>query len=160
MSHHLHQVVYDCVVYGQALINPDGPAGQCIEEARRGHVRLYISDFVLAEIRELPVKIKSKIVTFEQAEGLADSLLEFAVFVKNVPVRYTHPIDTDDSAYINLAVATDSKLIVSRDRHLLGMMDNTFPFSADFRRQFPDLRILPPDAFMRLLRSEQQNQEP
>lgn len=144
------------VVYGQALISPSGPAAQCIEEARRGRVKLYISDFVLAEIRELPTKIKSGLVSFAQAEGLAEKLLEFATLVKDVPVRYTHPLDADDSAYINLALATGSKLIVSRDRHLLGLMDKSFQFSAEFRRQFPELKILPPDSFIRLLRGEQQ----
>jgi predicted nucleic acid-binding protein len=159
MSDRVHRVVYDCVVYGQALINPRGPAAQCIEEAARKRVRLYISDFVVNEIRALPLKIRSRIITFEQTDGLADKLMQFAILVKDVPPVYTHPVDADDSGYINLALLTGSNLIVSRDRHLLGMMDNTSQWSREFLRQFPQLKILAPDTFIRLLRLEEQSKE-
>jgi len=58
----------------------------------------------------------------------------------NVPQRYTHPVDPKDSAYINLALATDSELVVSRDRHLLSLMDGTTPEGCSFQRRFPQTR--------------------
>src|ERR1041385_7648011 len=148
MSDRFHQVVFDCVVYGQALINARGPAAECIEQARQGRVRLYISDFILTEIRELPAKIRSKHVSFAQAERLITALMEFTVLVKDVPVVYTHPVDPEDSAYINLALVTESKLIISRDHHLLGMMDSDAPWAVEFRQRFPQLMILPPHTFI------------
>ena len=160
MIDRLHPTVFDCVVFGQSLINPRGPAAECIEQAKRGRIRLFISDFILTEILELPTKIRSKIVTFEQAERLVNELKSFAVLVNDFPVVYTHPIDPDDSAYINLALATASNLIVSRDRHLLRMMDDPSQWAVDFRRRFPQMMILPPDTFVGLLRREEEDLAP
>jgi hypothetical protein len=53
-----HHAVYDCVIFAQALINPHGPAAECVDQARR--VRLYVSPYVLHEIREFPSKIPPK----------------------------------------------------------------------------------------------------
>jgi predicted nucleic acid-binding protein len=57
--------------------------------------------------------------------------------------------DPDDSHYVNLALAADAKLIVSRDRDLLDLMDNSIPEGLDFQGRFPSLRILDPVAFLR-----------
>jgi predicted nucleic acid-binding protein len=44
-------VVYDCNIFVQALINLNGPAGRCLEKAKEGHVLLFASPYVLAEVR-------------------------------------------------------------------------------------------------------------
>ena len=43
-------VVYDCVVFAQALISPDGPAGECVNLAREGKVRLFVSEYLVTEM--------------------------------------------------------------------------------------------------------------
>ena len=48
-----------------------------------------------------------------------------------------------------LAVAADAKLIVSRDKDLLDLMDSAKPEAADFQARFPLLRILDPVLFLR-----------
>jgi len=156
MSSVLHRAVFDCVVFAQALINPRGPAGECLERARTGVVRLFVSDYVLAEIRELPRKIPPRYgVTAESADELASDLVKFATVVSSAPSVYVHPHDPDDSHYVDLAVATNSSLIVSRDRHLLKLMDVTRPEARDFRRRFPGIDVLSPDAFAQQLRDEE-----
>ena len=80
---------------------------------------------------------------------VADFIAELfprATYVANVPRAFDHPIDPDDSAYVNLAVAVGAKLIVTRDNHLLNLTNPAKPWSADFRKRFPGIRILqPPD---------------
>jgi predicted nucleic acid-binding protein len=49
---------------------------------------------------------------------------------------------------VNLALVTGSRLIVSRDKDLLSLMDLAQPEGKDFRARFPDLRILNPVAFL------------
>src|SRR5437870_8460082 len=116
----LEKVVFDCPIYAQALINPRGPAGVCLAHAQRGHLILFISAYVVQEIRELPFKLKPKLgVTPDRVERLIQDLGKYARPMDNVPEIYIHPIDIDDSHYVNLALATGSHLIVSRDRHLL-----------------------------------------
>lgn len=118
------KVVFDCPVYAQALINARGPASSCLNFAQTGKLILFVSDYVLGEIRELPDKIRPKFgMIAERAEGLILDLAKYARFVKDVPPVHIHPVDPDDSHYINLAAATGSDLIVSRDAHLLNLMD-------------------------------------
>jgi predicted nucleic acid-binding protein len=75
------RVVFDCNVFLQALANPSGPAGRCVELA-------------LARLK------------------------------------------------------ADAKLVVSRDRDLLDLMDPKKPEAAAFQRLYPSLRILNPVGFL------------
>jgi hypothetical protein len=61
MEGEAERVVFDCVVYAQAIINPDGPAGKCLELAREGSLSLCTSDYLLGEIRELPGKLSPRL---------------------------------------------------------------------------------------------------
>ena len=72
--------------------------------------------------------------------------------IQDVPHVFDHPIDPDDSGYVDLALATGTKLIVSRDRHLLGLNNPAKPWSAEFRRRFPEFRVLTPEDLLVQLR--------
>jgi putative PIN family toxin of toxin-antitoxin system len=140
------KVVLDCVVFAQALINPKGPAAACLNYAQQGRLAVYVSDYVIQEIRELPAKIHPRFgVTSERVEGLLGELAKFAQVVEQVAAIYAHPIDPDDSHYVNLALAADAKLIASRDRHLLDLMDPSKAHARDFQTRFPSLLITTPD---------------
>jgi predicted nucleic acid-binding protein len=125
-------------------MNPIGPAGACVQAALDGQVTLFISEFVISEIRSIPSKPTPAQagVTQKKAEDLVQLLLVRAEYAAEVPVLFVHPIDADDSAYVNLALSANAGLIVSRDRHLLNLNNPAKPWSADFRSRFPDLRII------------------
>ena len=149
------RVVFDCPIYAQALINPRGPAAACLSLAQSGRIVLFISDYVVQEIRELPTKLKPKLgVTPERVEGLIHDLAKYAQVVENVPERYVHPFDADDSHYINLALATQSQLVVSRDKHLLNLMDQIREEARDFVKRFPELQIVEPQILLQMLKAE------
>src|SRR3954469_9927433 len=156
MSKPSHRAVFDCVVFAQALISTSGPAAECIQQVWQNRVQLFASSAILQEIRELPLKIPARHgVTIKLAERLADKVRAHAIIVDDAPRVYTHPIDPDDSMYVDLAVATQSKLIVSRDRHLLNLMDLRRPEGQTFHALFPDLVVLPPHVFAQQLRAEE-----
>lgn len=158
MSEAPSKVVFDCNIFVQALINLRGPAGRCVQKARDGEVKLFVSPFILAEIREIYLKTPVKYgITAKQTEELASALLHFATLLSDVPELYVHPLDSDDSAYVNLALKADAKLIVSRDRHLLNLADATRSEGKDFQSRFPKLRIVEPVEFLR--ESEISNQD-
>ena len=148
------KVVFDCVVFAQALINPKRPAAACLAFAQQRRVVVFVSDYVLQEIRELPQKINPRFgVTAERVDGLIQELAKFAQVVDQVAAIYAHPIDPDDSHYVNLALAAGAKLIASRDRHLLDLMDPTKAHGREFRSRFPDLRITTPELLIASLRT-------
>ena len=118
------KVVFDCMVFAQALINPVGPAGACVEMARARRIQLILSSYVLQEVRELPAKLPRRLgVTADRVEQLVQAILECSEAWSDVADVYQNPLDIDDSPYINLALAAGAKLITSRDRHMLGLMD-------------------------------------
>src|SRR4051794_16077726 len=99
------KVVYDCNIFVQALINLNGPAARCLELANEGKVHLFASPYVLAEIREIHLKTPAKYgITVEQTNALARLIASIATIVNDVPDVYHHPIDPDDSHYVNLAI--------------------------------------------------------
>jgi predicted nucleic acid-binding protein len=82
-----------------------------------GEVVLFVSPFVLAEVREIHLKAPPKYgITAEQTDELARAVALLATIVTDVPEVYRHPYDPDDSAYVNLALKMGARLIVSRDR--------------------------------------------
>jgi putative PIN family toxin of toxin-antitoxin system len=142
------KVVFDCNVYVQALINLNGPAGRCVELARAGTVLLYASPYVLAEVREIHLKTPAKYgITAEQTEELANAIPSFASVITDVPEVYRHPIDPDDSHYVNLAIRADARLIVSRDRHLQMLADAGRPEGRESNSSSPRFGFSIPSSF-------------
>jgi len=135
-------------------MNPDGPAGACVEAVLDGQIVLFLAEFVLGEIREIPDKPTPARagVTIGKANELVQNLLLKAEFISSFPRLFIHPIDQDDSDYVNLALAVEAKLIVSRDRHLLNLNNPAKAWSEDFRRRFPQLQIISPEAMLLELR--------
>jgi predicted nucleic acid-binding protein len=69
MTASILRVVFDCVIYAQAIISHSGPAAACLDHVRAGELRLIWSDYVLQEIRELPQKLPTRLqVTLERVE--------------------------------------------------------------------------------------------
>jgi len=131
------------------MLNPAGPAGRCVELARTGRVKLFVSEFILEEISELHLKLPARAaITAEDTEDLVQVVRSIATVLDPVPAVYIHPIDPDDSPYIDLAIAASAELIVSRDKHLLGLVDTAKPWADEFRTRFSDIRVLTPDQFL------------
>jgi len=151
------RVVFDCSVFARALISPKGPGGACLEGAQHGMLRLVVSAYVIQEIRELPLKIKPKLgVTSDRVERLIQDLAKYAELRESVQEHFIHPVDADDSHYVNLAIASHSRLIVSRDKHLLMLEEMGEEFGRDFRKRYPELRITTPEVVAEELRAQRE----
>lgn len=137
--------VFDCTVFAQALINPEGPAGSCLTAAQAGHVRLFVSDYVIQEIRELPQKLPARLgVTSERVLTFILDLAKYSEPVENIPDTFAYDRDQDDAHYVNLAEAVKATFLVSRDNDLLDLMKND-----GFKTRFPNLRVMSPPHFQR-----------
>ena len=147
------RVVFDCNTLLQALSSPRGPAGRCMQLAIDGKVRLFISAAVIAELRgvanrpKLIVKLK---LTPERVEEFIEVVETSSTLLEEIPCLFRFDRDPADAHYVNLAIAANAKLIVSRDRDLLDLMDATKADGAGFRLRFPSLMILNPVEFLAL----------
>ncbi|MDX1963909.1 MAG: putative toxin-antitoxin system toxin component, PIN family [Pirellulales bacterium] len=148
------RVVFDCNVFFQALISPTGPAGRLFNLAAVQRVDLFVSEYVLAELRELTAetKIVAKYrLSAELMEEFFEKLTTAAVLVETVPSVFEFPRDPDDAHYVDLALAAGAKLIVSRDKDLLSLADILTPEGRDFHARFPDLAVLTPVQLLAIL---------
>jgi putative PIN family toxin of toxin-antitoxin system len=154
MSEVVERVVFDCNIFAQTLITPSGNAGKCVERVLDGKLSLFWSDYVLKEVRKISEKQTPRRlgVTPAQIESLIARLTPTAHLVENPPSVYHHPIDSKDSHYVDLAVASNAKLIVSRDKHLLNLMNLSKPGAHEFRAKFPSLVVLQPEQLLESLR--------
>jgi putative PIN family toxin of toxin-antitoxin system len=144
------RVVFDCNVYFQAFLSETGPAGRLLQGVHDGQLLLFLSQHVLDELRDVlarPVLIQKFRFTADRVEAFLNLLMNLGTLTQNVPQIFEFPRDPDDAHYIDLALAVDAKLIVSRDKDLLSLRDASTNEGRDFLTRFPNLQILtPPDA--------------
>jgi putative PIN family toxin of toxin-antitoxin system len=149
------RVVFDCNVYFQSLISPAGPAGECLNAVRQGRLLLFASRQVFEELRDVCLR-PTIAARFRLTEGRVDAFVsdveKLGTFVEDIPHVFDYERDPDDAHYVDLAVATGARLIVSRDNDLLALNNADEPAGADFQRRFPDLEILTPDEVLSRLK--------
>lgn len=75
-------------------------------------------------------------------------------FVDDVPDVYVLERDPKDSKYVDLALAAGVEYLVTRDHDLLDLMNEQGAAGKDFRKRFPQLRILAPGDFVQEIREK------
>jgi putative PIN family toxin of toxin-antitoxin system len=126
MSSVPERAVFDCNVFFQALASPHGPAARLLDFATRGRLALYASSYTLRELSDVACRRhivkKYRLDPAVVAKFISD-VERVASIVDAVPHVFDFPRDPDDAHYVDLAVAVDAKLIVSRDKDLLSLRD-------------------------------------
>jgi putative PIN family toxin of toxin-antitoxin system len=115
-------------------------------------INLFVSPAVIAELREVtgrPKVITKLHLILGRVGEFIDTVEIAATILEGFPEPFVYSRDPDDAHYVNLALAADARLIVSRDKDLLDLMDSTKPEAAEFQRRYPVLRILDPVGFLR-----------
>lgn len=142
------KVVFDCNVFLQALVNPDGPAGRCKQLVDRGEIELFVSEDVLAEVAEVLSRPRTRefapALTLEVIEAFIADIRLKSICLRNVPEEYSFERDPKDEQYINLAIVAGAKFIVSRDNDLLDLMKPGIREAREFLRRYPMLKIVQP----------------
>jgi putative PIN family toxin of toxin-antitoxin system len=146
------RAVFDCMIFLQAVVNQNSKAGLCYQAVCEGLVELIISDETLSELIDVlnrPV-IRNKFpeLTDEHISDFIAEVERMARKANHVEEVYLLKRDVKDSPYINLAIATNARYIVSRDNDLLDLMASDNEDSAEFRMLFPHLLIIEPIEFL------------
>ena len=140
--------VFDCMIFLQGLVNEKGIAVDCLELVENEKIELFVSEEVLAEIKDVltrpKLQAKFSLLTDERVERLLEILNQKATFVKNVPEIFSYSRDPKDEKYINLAVEAKADYIVSRDHDLLDLMSDFTDEAKEFRQRFRPLKMVEP----------------
>ncbi len=145
-------IVCDCMVFLQAVANDDSPAAKILDLMDSREIRLYVSEGVLREAREVMnrPRLRAKLsgLTDERVEALFLRLEKQAFWLREIPDNFDFRRDPKDAPYINLAVAADADYIVSRDHDLLDLMSGHDDDSKEFRQRFRPLKVITPEALL------------
>ncbi len=143
-------VVFDCMILLQAAANPRGEAGRAYSAVEAGSVQLVMSQATRYEAHDVlnreRIRAKLPSLTDERVATILDSMDFYALPVEVVPSAMRLPRDPKDEKYLNLAIATNAKYLVTRDNDLLELM-----FDEVFRTAHPKLEIVEPTKFLNRL---------
>lgn len=149
------RVIFDCMIFLQAVVNESGPAAACLNKADGGPVELCLSPETRAEVHDVVnrrgVRKQFRALTDERVTNFLARLDLVATLISDVPAAFMLKRDPKDSKYINLAIAANAELVVSRDNDLLDLMTSDDAEPVAFRSAYPTIRILDPVAFLRTL---------
>jgi putative PIN family toxin of toxin-antitoxin system len=121
------RVVLDTNTLVSALISPHGPPRRLLDGARAQVFELRSSPVLMAEL--LDVVSREKFAKRLTAAGLAPlgivgEIRRLAVMAAPLSVARVVANDADDDHVLACALAAQADLIVSGDKHLLGLGDN------------------------------------
>lgn len=149
------RAVFDCNVLLQALANPAGPAGACLDAVRANEVLLFASQPLLAELRDVAARPRVATKLRITAAGINAFLAEItrrATLIEKVIPVFDHPDDPKDSMVVDLAIAAGAHVITSRDRDLLTLRDKNTKAGAAFMARFDFIDVLTPVQLLERLR--------
>jgi putative PIN family toxin of toxin-antitoxin system len=129
-----------------------------------GRVALFFSPQIVAEVTEVlgRSKLQQKFATLtpESVQAFVGDLASKAVFLADVPAIFSYPRDPKDEPYLNLALASGAGYLVTWDKDLLDLMNETSLEGKAFRQRFPALTILDPVRFLQEIRRYEQPAQP
>jgi putative PIN family toxin of toxin-antitoxin system len=146
-------VIFDCNVFVQAIANEESAAARALDLLDEDAITLFISDAVLSEIQDVlsrpHIRQLMPNITDERVDALLRRLERKAIHIKNVPEEFRYERDPKDERYVNLAIITDARYLVSKDKDLLDLVNPSIKGSESFRTRYPMLKILKPPDFMK-----------
>jgi uncharacterized protein len=149
------RIVFDCNIFIQALLNPNGVAAKCFEIVQNGKAKLFVSKETLEEVRDVILRpnILSRLPNADefQIETFIEHIISVSTFVDSIPHSFDFERDPKDEIIIDLAIVAKADYIVSRDKDLLDLMNGYTNECKDFRRRFRRLIIVNPAEFLAII---------
>ncbi len=151
------RVVFDCMIYLQAAAKPLGPAAALLELVEESQIELCVSHPTLNELRDVlnrPIlRKKFPSLTDELVTAFIKRVHECSVLVDNVPEVFAFERDPKDAKYIDLALASQSKYLVSRDKDLLDLREHGSPLGSLLEGLGTHFSIVDPVELLAILRN-------
>jgi putative PIN family toxin of toxin-antitoxin system len=143
------------MIYLQALTSSQGPAAALLRALEHDEFSLHASEEILAEVRDVlsraAIRRKSPHLTDERVSAFLSRVRLKANVASQVSKRFTLKRDPKDEKYVDLGLHVGAGYLITRDRDLLDLMDEGTEDGRAFRRAHPELVVIEPVPFLRLL---------
>jgi putative PIN family toxin of toxin-antitoxin system len=154
------RVVFDCMIFLQALISEKSIAFRLFENLEKNLFTLYVSNETISEVKNVLnrsyIRAKNPQITDENVEIFLSRFLKRSVLLKSVPPKFKYSRDPKDEIYINLAIEAEGDYLISRDRDLLDLMTDISIVGKEFRQKSRPLKIIEPIEFFKVLAEKDQ----
>jgi len=149
------RVVFDCMIFLQAVMSEKSVAFKLFDYLDGDVFMLFVSRETLAEIIDVlfrpDIREMNLQITDEYVRAFLERVLLKAILIKSVPQKFSYPRDPKDEKYINLAVEAKAAFLVSRDNDLLDLMTGFDDETKEFRQRFRPLKIIEPIEFLKII---------
>ncbi|HEY2158135.1 MAG TPA: PIN domain-containing protein, partial [Isosphaeraceae bacterium] len=92
--------VFDCMIFLQAAARPGGPAGACLQAVRDGHLQLFVSPEILAEVCDVLARPRTlrkfPALAVEAVDLFVLDIEGLSVSIPDVPRAFTLDRDPKD----------------------------------------------------------------
>ena len=95
-----------------------GPPSQILQSWRKSQIKIVLTEQILEEYQRVSEELSAKYPSIN-IEPIIELFTIFGEFVETKGITETICEDPDDNKFIECAIASQSKLIVSGDKHLL-----------------------------------------
>jgi putative PIN family toxin of toxin-antitoxin system len=95
-----------------------GPPSQILQSWRKSQIKIVLTEQILEEYQRVGEELSAKYPSIN-IEPIIELFTIFGEFVEAKGIAETICEDPDDNKFIECAIASKSKLIVSGDKHLL-----------------------------------------
>lgn len=146
------EAVFDTNIFLQAATSKTGPANACWKFAEERKIRIFATEATLAELED--VLSRSRLLrqfpqlTDEHFENILTAFRTYCLLVAEPPAVFHLGRDKDDAKFVDLAAVMKASYIVTRDRDLLDLREDS-----QFSSQFPELNIVTPVGFLEIVRA-------
>lgn len=140
----------------QACASSRGPAYGALQLANAHEIQLLLSEEILAELTEVlersEMRARFHSLTKKRLTEFLQYPRETGELIKAIPHVIHLERDPDDEPYLNLALAGQAHVLVTWDKDLLDLENQSSTVGAILRKMSPSLRILAPDSFLAAMR--------
>jgi putative PIN family toxin of toxin-antitoxin system len=157
-------VVADTVIYLQASTNETNVAASFLRRVEAGEVTLCISRQMIVEILDVltrpEIRLKNARLSNEELEGFILSIEANALLIDPLPEHYRYVRDPNDEHVLNLAIEAKAQYLLSYDKDLLILTDDSRSEGRAFQHEYPELTILGAGEFitrLNLLQDQDRN---
>jgi putative PIN family toxin of toxin-antitoxin system len=125
------RVIFDCNIFFQAFLTPEGPAYACLRVVDGKRAKLLLSLDLLAEARNVLnrpfVRERFPHVTPEGIDRFLSAVTYTAELWRSVQRIQKYDRDPDDEPYLNLAIVAQADYVVTRDNDMLALATDHSP---------------------------------